>query len=63
MWHHDVPPDLKEVYEVVAKALMMRARCGMVVLTKEELLEAARTSTEIALDDDAGSLMLRVERQ
>jgi hypothetical protein len=55
-----LPPDLAEVFEVVAKALMLRLG-DSVHLERDELVEAAETSTEIALTD-SGTVVFRVER-
>jgi hypothetical protein len=60
-WHRDLPPRLEEVFEVVAKALMIRAGDPGVVLSREELQDAADTQTEIALDEE-GCVYFRVER-
>lgn len=59
MWHRDFPPDAREMWDVLAKALMIRAG-GSVVATDDELRAAGDTQAEISLDD--GVVAFRVER-
>lgn len=61
MWHRDFPPDTREMWDVVAKALMLRAG-GSVELTAEELRSAAMVQAEIELASD-GAIAFRAERQ
>lgn len=60
-FHPDLPGETREVWDILAKALMLRVGGGVTV-TKEELRNAASTPCEIALNDD-GSITLRVARQ
>ncbi len=56
----DFPPSAQEVWDILAKAQMLRAG-GKIVLSNREMIEAANTEAEIELLDD-GSISLRVER-
>ncbi len=47
-WHHDFPDDVREMWDVVAKALLLRS-AGNVRLTMDELRRAAGEQAEIAL--------------
>lgn len=59
MWHRDFPTDAREMFDVLAKALMIRAG-GTVSLTSDEMRSAAETAAEIEWDSD--KLTFRVER-
>jgi hypothetical protein len=59
MWHRDLPPNSEEVMDVIAKALLLRAG-GSVVLSDDELRQAANTQAEVELRD--GDIAFRVER-
>ncbi len=58
MFHRDFPCDAQEVWEVIAKALMLRTGAA-VVISFDELRSAAATQAELGLDK--GSLILRRE--
>ena len=60
MWHRDFPPDAREMWDVIAKALMIRAG-GQVSLSDDELRRAADAQAEIDLSED-GDISFRVER-
>lgn len=60
MWHRDFPPDAREMWDVIAKALLIRIGAG-VVITVGDLRAAADTQAEIELRDDGG-VGFRVER-
>jgi hypothetical protein len=62
MWHRDFPPDAREMWDVIAKALMLRAQTSAVHISGDELRQAADTQAEIELHDD-GSIGFRKERQ
>jgi hypothetical protein len=57
MFHRDFPSDAHEMWDVLAKALMLRTG-GVVTISAAELRAAASTQAEIELDDD-GSIRLR----
>jgi len=59
-WKRDLPEDAREVWDILAKALMMRAG-GSVTIPPSALKEAAETQAEIAYADD-GSIVFRIER-
>jgi hypothetical protein len=61
MFKRDFPDDAREMWDVLAKALMLRAG-GNVTVSASSLREAAETQAEIDLSDD-GSVTFRVERQ
>lgn len=63
MWHRDFPPEAKEMWDVLAKALMMRDDMGggYVIVKNEDLRRAVDTQAELELHDD-GSISFRVER-
>jgi hypothetical protein len=46
-FHHDFPEDAKEMWDIVAKALLLRLNEGVIVITKEELRQAARSEAFI----------------
>lgn len=60
-WHRDFPKGAREVWDVLAKALMIRAG-GVAVVYEHELREAASTQAEIELGEH-GEITFRVERQ
>lgn len=61
-FHRDFPTDAREMWDVVAKALLLRFYSGgEVILTQDQLRSAADTQAEIELKDD-GSIGFRVER-
>ncbi len=57
MWHRDFPDDAREMWDVMAKALMMR-NGNSTILTAEELRTAAETQAEISLGSD-GAIAIR----
>lgn len=57
MWRRDFPDDAREMWDVLAKALMLRTGGGVTV-TETELRAAADTQAEVELTDD-GSVRLR----
>ena len=61
MFKRDFPPDAIEMWDVIAKALMIHLG-GSVCLSPLDLREAAATQAEIELLED-GSVYFRVERQ
>lgn len=61
MWHRDFPPDAREMWDVMAKALMLRAQTRAVKITADELRAAADTQAEIEIGDN-GSIRFRAER-
>ena len=61
MWHRDFPDDVREMWDVLAKALLLRAG-GSVQIGADEARAAADTQAEIELMQD-GAIQLRVERQ
>lgn len=60
MPHRDFPPDAREMWDVLAKALMLRAG-GIVQVGMAEASAAADTQAEIELLKD-GTIEFRVER-
>lgn len=60
-FHRDFPPGAHEVWDILAKALMLRGE-GSVLVTREELLKAKDTQCEVMLTLDGG-IVFRVERQ
>jgi hypothetical protein len=61
MWHRDFPPDASEMWQVIAKALLMRYPRPEVLIEVDELRSAADEQCEIELQDD-GSIRFRKER-
>jgi hypothetical protein len=61
MFQRDFPTDAREMWDVIAKALMIHLG-GSVCLSQLDLREAAATQAEIELTDD-GSIHFRVDRQ
>lgn len=61
MWHRDFPEQAKEMWEVLAKALMMQYANSVAFVSQDDLRQAAATQTEIEMKDD-GSIHFRVER-
>ena len=59
MWHRDFPPEAKEMWDVLAKALMMRLG-GNLILSPDEIRRASDTQAEISLGHD-GAIAFRVE--
>lgn len=59
MWRRDFPEQATEMWDVLAKALMIRAG-GNVILTADEIRQAADTQAEISLGD-SGAIAFRVE--
>jgi hypothetical protein len=47
--HDDFPPDAREMWDIVAKALLLRMNEGVIVITQEELRQAARSQALIDL--------------
>lgn len=60
MAQRDFPASAQEMWDVLAKALMLRCD-GAVKVTEDELRTAAATEAEIELLSD-GSISFRVER-
>lgn len=60
MWKRDFPYDAREMWDVLAKALMLRAG-GNVTISHDELRCAATVQAEINLRADS-SIEFRVER-
>ena len=60
MWHRDFPTDAREMWDVLAKALMIRAGGG-VIISVEEYREAAATQAEVTLK--GSTVEFRIERQ
>ncbi len=60
MWHRDFPPDAREMWDIAAKALMLRMG-GSVNISEHDLQDAANTIAEFEINKD-GSLSFRVER-
>jgi hypothetical protein len=48
-FHDDFPPEVKEMWDIVAKALLLRLAEGLIVITKDELRKAARSQAFIDL--------------
>ena len=61
MWHRDFPDDVREMWDVLAKALLIRAG-GSVQIGVDEARAAADTQAEIELMQD-GTILFIVERQ
>lgn len=61
MWHRDFPSDAREMWDVIAKALMLREG-GSVRLSAADLRAAAETQAEIELGPD-GSIYFRAEQR
>lgn len=61
MWHRDFPPDASEMWDILAKALMIRAG-GSITVPADEIRQAAQVQAEIELAED-GTISFRVERQ
>lgn len=62
-FHRDFPTDAREMWDVVAKTLLLRFYNGCeVILTQDQLRSAADTQAEIELMDD-GSIRFRAARQ
>lgn len=64
MWHRDFPPDAREMWDVIAKALLLRigSAGSAVSISDAELRIAQETQAEIYLCGD-GAILFRVERQ
>lgn len=60
MRHRDFPSDAREMWDVLAKALMLRAG-GSVTVAADERRRASDTQAEIEIDAD-GAITFRVER-
>jgi hypothetical protein len=61
MWHRDFDADVKEMWDILAKALMLNAG-GSVTISRDALRVAAETQAEIQMDEH-GTVTFRVERQ
>jgi hypothetical protein len=59
-WHRDFPADAREMWDILAKALMIRAG-GSVSISAEEYRAAAATQAEVTLKN--GTVEFRVGRQ
>ena len=60
MWHRDFPPEAREMWDVLAKALLLRTRPSCyVIFSADELRDAANTQAEVLLEDD-GSIRFRI---
>lgn len=51
MFHRDFPSDAQEMWEIIAKALMLRSG-GAIKLTLAEIRAAAEAQAEIDIRDD-----------
>ena len=60
MWHRDFPTDSREMWDVLAEALMLRFGGHVITLSEDELRAAAATQAEVQLND-GGSISFRVE--
>jgi hypothetical protein len=62
MFHRDFPTDAREMWDVIAKALLLRFHngCG-VELTADQLRGAAETQGEIEFTE-SGSINFRIEQ-
>lgn len=60
MWHRDFPPEAREMWDLLAKALMIRCG-GTVTVSANDLRAASDTQAEIEIGDE-GSISFRVER-
>lgn len=56
-WHTELPPSTEEVWDIVAKVLLIRLG-GSVCIPQEEARMASEASCEISMDD-AGSFYFR----
>ena len=61
IWHRDFPPEAREMWDVIAKALMLNFGGHVITFSADELRRASDTQAEIVLEDD-GSIRFRVER-
>jgi len=59
-WHSDLPPGTEEMWDMIAKVMLLRAG-GSVVIDKNELRRAAETPCQISYDADTGTANFRVE--
>lgn len=59
IFHRDLPPMTEEVWDIVAKTLMLRVG-GFVAITKQEIETAQATQATISLEDN-GSIVFRIE--
>lgn len=59
MWHRDFPPEARELWDIVAKALMLRFG-GRVNVSADELRAARETAAEIEIDP-SGGIQFRIE--
>ena len=59
MWHRDFPPEAHEMWDMLAKALMIRAG-GSVTVGLDEARAAADTQAEIEMRE--GQIIFRIER-
>lgn len=50
-WHSDLPPSTEEVWDMLAKVLMLRSG-GPVAVSERELRNAAKVECEVALEKD-----------
>ena len=60
-WHRDFPPQAHEMWDILAKALLLRGNGG-VTITRHAIVTAQQTACEIELADN-GNLNFRVEPQ
>ena len=58
-WHPDLPPGTEEVWDIVAKALLLRLG-GSVTITRDEMHRACETPCLIAIDG-CGAAHFRIE--
>lgn len=58
-WHKDLPPKTEQVWDIVAKAMLLKSG-GSVVVTEAEMKTAAVTPCEIAIDS-TGMFHFRIE--
>lgn len=50
-WHSDLPPSTEDVWDMLAKVLMLRSG-GPIAVTERELKDAAKVECEVALEKD-----------
>ena len=55
-WHEDFPEAAREMWDIVAKVLMTRIGGGILTITREEMLIAARSPAMMRLDPVTGDL-------
>lgn len=61
-WHEDFPEGAEALWDVVAKALMLRINEGILTFTEAELKLAAHTQMQMRVDPITGDLEFFVKR-